>query len=190
MGLLNGLAADGKIVTPSERAALATWLEQWGHLKGLWPYDECETLVTAMMGYEPVDKAAQQLMDLASSFPVAGVGTTYDEAPPLLIGGDCAINWTTTFPGPTFGCTGDSKKGPRRHLEMIVHSLGGETCENVRLDVDYLIACDGGSPHWAFSCYGRKVEKAYNMRREGHRIMIVGERDFWDAALDAGAAMA
>ncbi len=72
-------------------------------------------------------------------------------------------------------------------LEMVVHSLGGETCGNVRDDVDYLVACDGGSPHWAFSCYGRKVEKAYNMRRNGHRILIVGERDFWDAALDARA---
>jgi hypothetical protein len=34
---------------------------------------------------------------------------------------------------------------------------------------------------WAFACYGRKVERAYMMRREGHRVQIVSERDFWDA---------
>ena len=187
MGLLTGVAADGKILQPSERQALSAWLEEWGHLKGLWPYDECETLVTAMMGWEPVQNASAQLLKLASLFPVAGATPPDADAPPLLIGGICAVNPTITFPVSTFVFTGESHKSPREELEMIVHSLGGETCRNVRVDVDYLVACDGGSPHWAFSCYGRKVEKAFNMRREGHSILIVGERDFWDAARDAGA---
>lgn len=189
MGLLNGVAADGVILLPPEREALSQWLEDWSHLKGLWPYDECETLVTAMTGYEPVADVSKQLLALAAAFPVAGATSGTEDAPPLLIGGLCAIDPRITFPVSMFVFTGDSRKGPRAHLEMVVHSLGGETCGNVRQDVDYLIACDAGSPHWAFSCYGRKVEKAYNMRREGHRIQIVAERDFWDAAADAGAGV-
>jgi hypothetical protein len=61
----------------------------------------------------------------------------------------------------------------------MVAARGGRHQDNVRKDTDYLIVCDGGCQHWAFSCYGRKVEKAYHMRRKGHRIAIVHETDFW-----------
>jgi hypothetical protein len=43
-----------------------------------------------------------------------------------------------------------------------------------------------GSPHWAFSCYGLKVEKAHLVRRKGHRITLAHESDFWDALAGHG----
>ena len=48
------------------------------------------------------------------------------------------------------------------------------------------MVCDGGNEFWAFSCYGRKVEQAYEQRRKGHHIVIVHERDFWDALVGHG----
>jgi len=32
--------------------------------------------------------------------------------------------------------------------------------------------------------YGRKVEKAIQLRKEGHKIILVHENDFWDAIED------
>lgn len=31
---------------------------------------------------------------------------------------------------------------------------------------------------WAFSCYGRKVEKAVQLRKDGSQVIIVHENDF------------
>jgi hypothetical protein len=66
-------------------------------------------------------------------------------------------------------------------MESEVTSRGGWTHRNVTQDVTYVVVFDEGNPHWAFSCYGRKVEKAYTLRRKGHPISIVHEIDFWDA---------
>lgn len=42
----------------------------------------------------------------------------------------------------------------------------------------------GTYPCWAFSCYGRKVEEAMNMRKQGYKISIVKEIDFIDATIE------
>ena len=46
---------------------------------------------------------------------------------------------------------------------------------------DYLIVGNEGNPCWAFSCYGRKVEKAVELRKKGSNIQIINEDDFWNA---------
>lgn len=50
--------------------------------------------------------------------------------------------------------------------------------------VNYLVVGGEGNPCWAYACYGRKVEKAVELRRQGHPIVIVHENDFHDAVLD------
>ncbi|HPN82790.1 MAG TPA: NAD-dependent DNA ligase, partial [Spirochaetota bacterium] len=57
----------------------------------------------------------------------------------------------------------------------------GQVQDRVTEETDYLVVGSGGSPYWAFSCYGRKVERAMNLRRDGHPVSIVHESDFWDA---------
>ena len=56
--------------------------------------------------------------------------------------------------------------------------------KNVTDRSDYLVIGSGGNPCWAYSCHGRKVEKAVKMRKQGHPIIIVHESDFWDAIED------
>ena len=51
---------------------------------------------------------------------------------------------------------------------------------SVSKKTNYLIVGDDGNPCWAYACYGRKVEKAINLRKEGAQIIIVHENDFWD----------
>lgn len=50
--------------------------------------------------------------------------------------------------------------------------------------VNYLIVGAEGNPCWKFSCYGRKVEKAVELRKEGSRLLIIHELDFHDAVAD------
>jgi hypothetical protein len=55
---------------------------------------------------------------------------------------------------------------------------------NVVKDTNYLVVGNKGNPCWVYSCYGRKVEKAVELRKAGHKIMIIHEDDFWDAVAD------
>ena len=43
-----------------------------------------------------------------------------------------------------------------------------------------------GPPCWAYSCYGRKIEEAMELRKSGAHVQIVNETDFWDAVWDNG----
>jgi len=72
----------------------------------------------------------------------------------------------------------------REGLKKEIPKLGGLATNSVALKTDYLIVGDNGGPAWAFSCYGRKVEKAMNMRKEGHAITLIHEFDFTDIVDD------
>ena len=185
MGVFAGAAADGQI-TRDEVRQLQSWVEQWAHLKGLWPYDECESLVLALISGKQVQQAAERLIALAAQFPIGGhMDGTSGESLPLLIGGVCAVDPQIVFNAMQFVFTGASVRASRDAMERRVERLGGVPAKTVTREVDYLVVCEAGSPYWAYSCYGRKVEKAYNLRRQGHHVQIVHEVDFWSAVHDA-----
>ena len=75
-------------------------------------------------------------------------------------------------------------KAKRTDIAKQVERLGGVFIPNLSQKTDFLVVGAGGNPCWAFSCYGRKVEKAAELRKEGHSITIVHESDFWDAVQD------
>jgi NAD-dependent DNA ligase len=183
MGVLSGVLAD-RGVNEMELAAMTSWLQSWSHLRGLWPYDECNAVVTAAVNGFLLPQHVEQLRALEAEFPIAGHATDPDI--PLLVGGMCAVNPQVVFNGKTFVFTGTSRRAPRTRLAALVLSLGGVDEPNVTASSDYLVVCDAGSEFWAFSCYGRKVETAYQQRRKGHHILIVHESDFWNALVDQG----
>lgn len=100
------------------------------------------------------------------------------------IGGICAVDPLITFTGRQFCFTGESERGGRAELEALVSRKDGRPHPRVTKQTDYLVVCDCGNPYWAFACYGRKVEHAVNLRRNGHHVAIVREIDFWDALVD------
>lgn len=179
LGHLAGIAADGTI-RDVEMRAVARWSEDWSHLAGLWPFDEVVALVTSLQsGGAPPAECYAKLREVVDTFPLSG---EYEGSwPPPIIQGVCAVDPKITFEGKRFVFTGESSRCPRAELEIRVVDRGGKAAKNVSQKTHYLVVCDDGSPHWAFSCYGRKVEEAYNLRRDGHPIVIVHEVDFWDA---------
>lgn len=181
MGLLAGVNAD-RMLNAFELAAMTDWLETWSHLRGLWPYDECNALVTSMVTSQRAESVAH-LQALSAQFPIAG---ETQDTPPLAVQGICAVDPIIQFDGRTFVFTGESPRADREELGAFVLILGGAEEPNVTKRSDYLVVCEGGSEYWAFSCYGRKVERAYNLRRSGHHVSIVHERDFWDALAGHG----
>ena len=65
----------------------------------------------------------------------------------------------------------------RDHIER----NGGRFHKSVVRELDYLVIGADGNPCWAFACYGRKVEAAIEYRKQGCKIVMVHEDDFWEA---------
>lgn len=86
--------------------------------------------------------------------------------------------------GKKFCITGILKSGNRALLEKKISDLGGVPTRTLTKKTDYLIVGDNGNQAWAFACYGRKVEKALDLRKNGHKISLIHEFDFIDAIED------
>ena len=90
------------------------------------------------------------------------------------------------FEDKLFCLTGESPRATKTDISLRIENMGGKVIDNVRKDLDYLIVLADGDSCWAFSCYGRKVEKAIKYRKDGLHIVIAHENDLWDAIADKG----
>lgn len=187
--VLGGILADGKI-TRSELQGLDGWLSDHSHLVTHWPFDEVSTLLTWALRNETLD--AQTHEDLRQFFaefmPMLDDKTITS---PVVktdsgIAGLCAVCPEIIFSGSAFCFTGLSTRYTRAGLQMIVERLGGKVLKALSQNTNYLVIGADGNPCWAYACYGRKVERAVELRKLGAPLLIVHEHDFHDAVADAG----
>jgi len=187
-GLLHGVLADG-VLTDEEIKKLSAWASDNEHLKGCYPFDEIDSLLTSILSDGKIEENERiQLKAFLEDFVVVGgvprekIGTRH-----LAVSGVCAMCPEITFGEKSFCLTGESRKATRAEIARKIESIGGKVIGNIREDLDYLIVCAAGNYCWAFSCYGRKVEKAVDYRKKGARIVIAHENDLWDAIADKKA---
>ena len=189
-GMLHGILADDEI-SDLETRSLREWILENEHLKGTYPYDELDSLLMSMLRDGIIsDEERAMLKDFFEDFiqysfskrvrteskrSKTGLSKEYS------IPGICAACPEIEFRGKTFTFTGSSMKGKREELAKKVVELGGVFSPDVSQKTEYLVIGAAGNPCWAFSCYGRKVEKAVGLRKQGQKIIIVHESDFWDA---------
>ena len=60
-GMLGGIVADG-VVAESELKTLGNWINEHDHMKGCWPFDEIESLVTAVRRDGKIDEREQRML--------------------------------------------------------------------------------------------------------------------------------
>lgn len=187
-GLMAGIAADG-LVAAEELRGLREWMDDAENLKGTWPYDEVDSLITNVLSDGRIDEEEHKfLITFTEQFlhSTTGVVTESPFEENLIRHGICATQPEVAFTGKIFCVTGSSPRASRREIEAVIVRLGGKAHPRVVDNLDYLVVAAERTHSWAFSCYGRKVEKAMTLRREGAWLTIVHEADFWDAAEDHG----
>lgn len=182
--LVAGIGSDGQ-VSVDELCGLADWLLEHEHLKTCWPYDEIESLVSGVLEdgrIEPAEHAI--LMDFFGEF-VAVVDNNTVARPQVREGatvvGLCAVCPEIRFPDSVFCLAGSSRKYSRQDFAAVIADRRGTAVNGVSKRVHYLVIGADGNPCWSYACYGRKVERAVELRKEGHPIVIVHEKDFHDA---------
>ena len=185
--IVGSIVADG-IVSETELRGLSAWLEEHDHLKTCWPYDELASLITAVLADQKIDEREHAMLKEFFSEFVPALDERTIVSPLVSTGtslvGLCAVCPEIEFSGALFCFTGASSRYPRSQLIETVNRLGGEVVSSLSAKVTYLVIGADGNPCWAYACYGRKVEKAVELRKAGARVLIVHENDFHDAVLD------
>lgn len=185
--LVAAIGSDGH-VSVDELCGLADWLLENEHLKTCWPYDEIESLVSGVLEDGRIEPAEHALLMAYFGEFVAAVDSKTGVRPRTREGttvvGLCAVAPSIRFAGSVFCLTGSSRQYSRQEFAAAIADRGGTAVNGVSKRVHYLVIGADGNPCWAYACYGRKVERAVELRREGHSIVMVHEKDFHDAVVD------
>jgi hypothetical protein len=88
-----------------------------------------------------------------------------------------------TFEGRTFCLTGafEFANGDRNKCEEAIFVRGGVCCQSINQDLDFLVVGTYAESAWAHGKYGRKIERAIDLKHAGGRCRIVSEQDFLKA---------
>lgn len=185
--ILGGIAADGAI-TEAELKGLSEWLSVHEHLATCWPYEEVGSLITSVLSNKKIDSTEHKLLKEFFTEFTSILDNQTIVSPKLTIGGNvvglCAVCPEVIFSDCRFCFTGTSHKYTRAEFSKLIKQLGGEVVNSVSAKLDYLIIGADGNPCWAYACYGRKVERAVELRKSGARLLLVHENDFHDAVAD------
>lgn len=188
-GYLHGILAD-RVIKPEELKSLILWMDDYEFLRDVYPFTEIEALIVGVLRDKTVSTEEQKMLQAFFSQFVVLSPSQKDfsselslSAKELCVGGICAVNPLVRFPKARFCFTGFSAKGTRSLFATEVAKRGGIYHDNVVQDLNYLVIGAEGNPSWAYSCYGRKVETAIHLRKNGHPLMIIHETDFWDATV-------
>lgn len=180
IGISRGIISDGK-VNKDESEFLLSWIERNFNFIDLNTYpinkiydrlklaledgfiDEDESielkeLLNAFTGDKPI---SEQISSMSSSLPLCNPAPAVD------------------FINKSFCMTGAFTIGSRRVVENMIIDLGGKVQKSPGLKTNYLIVGILGSDEWIHSSYGRKIEKAVEIRDiEGRDINIISEEHF------------
>lgn len=195
-GTVHGITLDGKI-TDTEINNFKSWLDTFKVFKDIWPFCDFISLVDHILEDGVITPSERNefyrfcsefsetiILDaviqdqiyqenwMKTGCPVFRPFTYY-----------CDRDVSIVFENKCFCFTGPARYGARSALNKIVISLGGSPKNNISSLVDYLVIGAQSSPCWAYSTYGRKIEAAIKIQKEGGGITILHEDDFLKQAL-------
>lgn len=190
-GILHGILADN-VITDEEIIALREWINRNTSLIGSYPYDEINSLLFSILEDGVITDEERNILKLFfSEFVDLSQSLNLNELEierlqnEITISGICMCNPVIVFENKLFCFTGISSRAKRGDIAKLIEERGGIYKDSIVNQTNYLIVGNEGNPCWAFSCYGRKVEKAMSMRKEGKPICIINESDFWEALQSA-----
>jgi hypothetical protein len=179
--VLSTIASDGT-VTEAEIEQLSTWLSEREHLRKCWPYEEMDILLTTTMQNKCIDPEEQKsLLEFCSSFTPSDQDFETPHVTAKMLFDIFAVSPVISFDDYIFCFTGESKRASREEMKLLAQDRGAKVVEIVSPELDYLVVGVNGNPCWAYCSYGRKIAQAMELRRQGSRLLIVHESDFFVA---------
>jgi hypothetical protein len=177
IGLCRGILCDGS-VNRTEAAFLEQWIDRNAPHVDQFPYNHLLEHLHHALQHGVLDSHDEaDLLDTLSRF--IG-GEANGELGSESASRSSELPFNRPEPTPieiisTFVVTGTFKFGPRENVTARISERGGTVLTTVSKKVRYLIVGEIGSRDWIHSSYGRKIEKACELRSEGIPIAIIGE---------------
>jgi hypothetical protein len=181
LGLVKGVLADGS-VSEAEARLLHEWTRAHPEAVAEFPGNRLLARLERIFADGQVSDAERlDLEDLLRQLVggKAGIIAGTDAATTLPLNTPPPV---IAFPERSFVFTGKFAFGPRSECERVVSALGGKISGTVSKRVHFLVIGTFGSRDWIHTSYGRKIQKAVEIRENGHQIGIVSE-DHWAAAV-------
>ena len=187
-GFIHGIVADG-IIKEDELLTLRRWMTVHDSNKDRWPFREIHSLITQVLADGRISRSEHsQMMKFCGNFIEEKADShLYDDslylnrfmesgAPVLktideIIDRDARID----IEGRNFVFTGQMRCGKRRVIEELLENLGGITRSIVNKKTDYIVIGTLSNRCWAYSTYGRKIEKAMELNFNGAHIVFLDE---------------
>lgn len=176
IGLCKGILADG-IVTQPEAETLIAWLNNNPHVASRFPANILFERLQEMMddGILSADEERDLIVTLLEI-----TGGTLVESPSQ--GGGLSATLPLCQPAPDvtfdrarFVLTGKFASGARSECQDFIVQLGGIIDKNITKKTNYLVIGAIGSRDWIHSSWGRKIERAVELRENGCDISIISE---------------
>ncbi len=188
VGFARGILSDGMLVD-QEIADLRRWLATTEAAALGWPFDDLARRLDSIYAdgvVDPTERAELRAMlatlgaelhspptkNTPPTVEITSATLPLDNPPPALV-----------FSGAAFCVTGKFAFGTRAKVHAAITGLGGVASDRVTTDTNYLVIGAFASSEWAHTSYGRKIERAVELRREGTGIVIIGE-NHWRQALN------
>lgn len=177
MGLINGLTAD-KHLSDEEIMYLDVWLKENPEVANCWPGDVLSCRVKGILNDGVIEPAERtHLMTFMQSISGNSFAETGSSAPDVAeIETDDGV--VIQFDGCLFCFTGEFVYGTRACCERAIISRGGDAVSNVTKKVDYVVIGSRISPNWAHTSFGRKIQRAMDLKGDGHHVNVITE-SYW-----------
>ena len=178
IGFLAGISAD-KSINIEELAALGNWTSENAALKEIWPFDTLVPIIVQIETEKQLSTERQtELLDFCQSVCGLGSAQAKENSIAMKLSDERAA---IVIQESTFCFTGKSERYSREELGQIVELYGGVATNSITAKLQYLVVCEKRNPAWAFEMYGRKVEKAMNMKKKGTGPEVIFEEDLFAA---------
>lgn len=179
LGLLAGISSDDRLVD-LEIEKLIDWINGNEDISGEWPiYVLVERINQIIDDGVITQEERNNLLDIIKR--ISGQAFT-DTGSADLLSTDFLEEEVEMFDheGTHICFTGKFISGTRDTVQKKARQLGAVIKRDVTRSLDVLVIGIETSRDWRFTSYGRKIEKALNLKKEGHNIIIMSERVWVD----------
>lgn len=173
VGLVHGILADGQLLD-AEITYLHDWLVANESLALSWPGSAILQRIRAAAEDGRIDPAERAHLQQTLEQLIGG---TLEEAAASAAVCQLAIDEVegVELAGRVFVLTGDFAYGPRASCIRAINQRGGEVAAGVTKKTHYVVVGGLGSPEWKHGSFGSKIERAMQLKQQGHRLLVVHE---------------
>lgn len=178
IGIVNGVMAD-QVLNDDEIFHLQQLLLNDKELSSCWPGNAIlarieDVLCDGVITQEERTDLMEMLNGLTGQSKAMEAGMVSGASTMLPVNNNVDV----THEDKLFCLTGKFVTGSRMHCEKIIINRGGHVGNSLTKKHDYLVIGELSSRDWMFSSYGRKIEKAIELKEQGEGIEIISE-DRW-----------